>query len=298
LPGSRPSLPPEKPIEQPNHTSPSFAEDGYAVLGGFLDTPLLAELRPHLDAAIQAPPMPGCERPHNQLFPLRFNDPIVELVLQEGTHLQALKALTDAQDLRWISGYISTKEAHSRALWWHQDWWCWEHPLSFRPTTAQVAVLCYLEDTSEDNGALRVLPRSHHHSLPLHALLSQAHAQGDQLPPDHAVFSDQPGQITLGARAGDAIALDYRLLHGTHPNASTERRDCLLLSFTPSWSELPHDVRGHLIQHLAQPTADELGSVSLPWARLLPSFTGTPVDLPLNRNAPPRFDVHRGGRLD
>jgi ectoine hydroxylase-related dioxygenase (phytanoyl-CoA dioxygenase family) len=43
-------------------------------------------------------------------------------------------------------------------------------------------------------------------------------------------------------RAGDAVVLDYRRLHGTRANASPRRRDALLVTFTPSWRELPNDV--------------------------------------------------------
>jgi hypothetical protein len=30
-----------------------------------------------------------------------------------------------------ISGYLSVKEPRTGALDWHQDWWCWDHPVSF-----------------------------------------------------------------------------------------------------------------------------------------------------------------------
>ena len=165
-------------------------------------------------------------------------------------------------DLRWISGYISVKEAHSRALWWYQDWWCWDHPLSLCPVATQVALLRYLTDTSERDGALRVLPGSHRCSVALYAALPAAHAQGASLGHDHAALTDHRDQVTLSANAGDAVVLDYRPLHGTHANASGERRDCVLLSFTPSWRELPKDVRAHLIQHLAQPDPDERPALS------------------------------------
>jgi ectoine hydroxylase-related dioxygenase (phytanoyl-CoA dioxygenase family) len=102
--------------------------------------------------------------------------------------------------------------------------------------------------------------------------------------------NDQPGQATLSARAGDAVLLDYRLLHGTHPNASAERRDCVQLSFTPRWRDLPSDVRSHLV-HLAQPSDDERPAPASWLAELLPSFAGTRVDLELNRVAPARFAV-------
>jgi ectoine hydroxylase-related dioxygenase (phytanoyl-CoA dioxygenase family) len=193
--------------------------------------------------------------------------------------------------LRWVSGYVSTKEPRTPPLWWHQDWWCWNHPVTLRPAAAQVALLCYLTDTNQDNGALRLLPGSHRASVPLHAALRDTHAQDAELALDHVALSDQVGQVTLSARAGDAIVLDYRLLHGTHPNLSADRRDCLLLSFTPSWRGLDADIRAHLIQHLAQPTDDERPGRSSWHAELLPSFEGVRADLGLNREAPTRFAV-------
>jgi hypothetical protein len=268
-----------------------FAERGYAVIESLLCPMELAVLRREVDAALQRPDVAGCERPQNRLVPLRWSDPAVELVLAQEQRRRRIAESFGGIDLRWISGYISVKEAHSRALWWHQDWWCWDHPVSLRPAPAQVALLCYLTDTSERNGALRVLGGSHRHSIALHAALPEAHAQGPALWRDHAALSAHRDQVTLCAKAGDAVVLDYRLLHGTHANASGERRDCVLLSFTPSWRELPTDVRGHLIQHLAQPNPDERPALSGWQVELLPSFDGPRADLELNLTAPAHFAV-------
>jgi ectoine hydroxylase-related dioxygenase (phytanoyl-CoA dioxygenase family) len=269
-----------------------FAEQGYAVIEDFLPRDALATLRGAVDRAVQRPPMAGCERPHNRLVPLRWNDPSVDIVLGHRERRRRIATSVGGDDLRWISGYISIKHARSPALWWHQDWWCWDHPVSLRPAPTQVALLCYLSDTHERSGALRVLPGSHRRSVALHSALPAAHAQGAALAEDHAVLSDQPGQLTLSARGGDAVALDYRLLHGTHANRSDKRRDCVLLSFTPSWHELPADLRAHLIQHVAQPVSGER-LLPTPWREeLLPSFDGVPADLELNRTAPAHFAVH------
>ena len=90
-------------------------------------------------------------------------------------------------------------------------------------------------------------------------------------------------------RAGDAVVIDYRLLHGTHPNAGDARRDCLMLTFAPAWSQLPEDVRGHLIRHPALPGSRER-SPGAGWAAdLLPHHEGRRRDLPLNRRAPDHF---------
>jgi ectoine hydroxylase-related dioxygenase (phytanoyl-CoA dioxygenase family) len=219
-----------------------------------------------VDVVLAGPEVPGCVREHNRLAPLRWDDPLVELLLADPGRRAALADALGAEDLRWISGYVSTKEPGSSALSWHRDWWCWDHAVSLRPAAAQVAVLVYLGDTDERTGALRVIPGSHH-------------------------ASTATGKVTLPARAGDAVALDYRLLHGTHANAAAARRDAVLLTFTPGWSGLPRDVRAHLIQHLALPRPDEVVPPGGWQAELLPRFDGPPADLALRWEPPPAFAV-------
>jgi ectoine hydroxylase-related dioxygenase (phytanoyl-CoA dioxygenase family) len=183
-------------------------------------------------------------------------------VLASERRRRELRDAVGASDLRWISGYVSVKDPHSLPLEWHQDWWCWDHPVSYRRPAPQIAVLCYLADADPSRAALRVLPGSHHRNPPLER------------------------EVTPRLRAGDAVVIDYRLLHGTHANTTSTRRDCVLLSFAPSWGELPADVRGHLVRHPAQPAGDE-HAIATPWAQaLLPRFDGVPADLPLNREPP------------
>jgi hypothetical protein len=271
------------------HLDRDIDADGYVILEAFLERRSVDQLRPHIDAELARPPMPGCERPHNRLVPLRWNNPIVDLILGDDRRRTLLRRVTAGDDLRWISAYVSVKEPGTPALWWHQDWWCWDHPVSFCRQAAQVALLVYLSDTTEYTGALRVLPRSHRRSVPLHRVLPEAHAKEADVPLRHPALRDAPGQQSVCVRAGDAVVLDYRLLHGTHPNASLNRRNAILLSFTPCWRGLPTDVRAHLIQHPALPSGDEPVS-SMTWSyELLPTFNGPRTDLPTNRRPPLRF---------
>jgi ectoine hydroxylase-related dioxygenase (phytanoyl-CoA dioxygenase family) len=240
--------------------------EGFARLDGLLAPPAVAAMRRAVEGVLARPEVPGCERDHNRLAPLRWDDPAVELLLGDPGRRAAIAAATGARDLRWISGYVSTKDAGSDALGWHRDWWCWEHPVSLRRAAVQVAVLVYLSDTDERSGALRVIPGSHHASA-------------------------ASGEVTLAARAGDAVVLDYRLLHGTHPNSAPARRDALLLSFTPSWRGLPRDVRAHLVQHLALPQPGERVPNAGWTAELLPQFGGPRADLPVSWEAPAAFAV-------
>lgn len=278
-----------------DRTAPRSIEvDGFVRLPALLGAEEIAALRDML-VRESVSDEGACERPHNTLLPLRWDDPVLEVVLADAERVELLRERVAARDLRWISGYVSVKELHTPPLWWHQDWWCWDHAVSFRAAPAQLALLIYLSDTDGANGALRVLPGSHLRSSPIHALLPEAHGdQAAQLDPAHPAFADLPGQLTLALSAGDAVALDYRLLHGTHANASATRRDALLLTFAPSWAELPDDVRGHLIQHPALPGAGETERGAQPWhAELLPRWQGPRRTLTLNRNAPERFEIVR-----
>ncbi|MBZ0252891.1 MAG: phytanoyl-CoA dioxygenase family protein [Candidatus Methylomirabilis sp.] len=267
-----------------------FDGEGVAFLPGFLRGPELDDLRRAISAARRTPRAPSCERPHNVLMPLRWDDSAVGLVVSSVGRMERLRRTVGARDLRWISGYVSTKPARSPALWWHQDWWCWDHSVSLERPAAQVAVLCYVDDTRRENGALRILPGTHRRSIPLHALLPEAHAaSADALAPDHPALRDHPAQRSIEAKAGDAVVVDYRLLHGAHANATGVNRDCLLLTFAPSWSTLPKDIQGHLVQHPALPRQDEEPHIG--WRSLLPTFDGPRSDLRLNRNAPASFVV-------
>lgn len=270
-----------------------FANDGYCLLPGLLAPDAVECAREAVCEVIAKPHGETCERPNNTLVPLRWDDEIVALVTGDG---RRLAESVGADDLRLISGYISIKTPKSPPLWWHQDWWCWDHPVSYHPAAAQVALLCYLCDTDSRNGALRVLPGSHLRSVPLHAVLPEAHADdAAALDPAHPSMTDHEGQVTLDLAAGDAAVIDYRLLHGTHANDSDRRRDCVLVSFAPNWRSLPSDIRGHLIQHPALPIDAEEQASSMALRGLLPSFDGIRHDLTLNRNAPREFETQ--GRI-
>ena len=271
----------------PSRSHPSLLRDGYAVLGRLLDERELEAAREDVERALSVPRALSCERPHNTLVPLRWDDALVDRVVADEARMQRLAAVLEGDDLRWISGYLSLKEPGSRALGWHQDWWKWDHPVSFDPRPAQVALLCYLTATDADRAALRVLPGSHRERTELHACLPAAHGEAaEALDPSHPAMGDHPGQVTLRLAAGEAAVLDYRVLHGTHPNRAGARRDCLLLAFAPSWRSLPPEIRGHLIRHPALPVEGEEPAAGRPWAgRLLPAYAGPRADLPLDRAA-------------
>lgn len=268
--------------------------DGFAVIDGLVGPVELPALRREAADVLAEQRPSTCERENNRLVALRWNDRLVTRLLTP-PRLDAIARASGGDDLRWISGYVSSKDPGMGPLWWQQDWWCWQHPVSRQPRPTQAAVLVYLIDMHQDNGALRVLPGSHHQRTALHDSLPGSVDRGSaDLPSNHPVIRDHPGQVTVAVHAGDAVLLDYRLLHGTHANHSRHRRDAVLLNFTPSWQTTPRDIQGHLIRNAAQPTDGERRA-GLPGltASVLPSFEGPGRDLRVTRVPPQDFAVQR-----
>src|SRR5690349_14020417 len=193
-----------------------IGDDGYAVIPGFLQPDECARSLREVENVFAFRRHSGMSRPGNDLTPLGWNDRLVASFLRSVCRRKKLRNALQPHDLKWLSGYISTKVAHSPPLCWHQDWWCWDSTISFQKRASQVAILCYLTETSPSSGALRILPGSHHRSSALHAFLPEPHGPDTEgLAPNHPALGDVPGQVTLALRAGDAVAIDYRLLHGT-----------------------------------------------------------------------------------
>src|SRR5262245_46370099 len=125
----------------------SIEADGWVVIPGFLDAEELASVRENLASSLPGREPTCVRQPGNDLLPLRWDDVVVANILRSRRHVQQIRDALAASDLRWLSGYLSAKGPESPALWWHQDWWCWDHPISFELAAPQTAVLCYLDDT-------------------------------------------------------------------------------------------------------------------------------------------------------
>src|SRR3974390_2379000 len=84
--------------------------------------------------SLPSPNEGACTRPHNTLLPLRWSDATVGFLLGSERRVQVLTDALQANDLKWISGYVSIREPPTPPLWWHQDWWCVDHPATYQPT--------------------------------------------------------------------------------------------------------------------------------------------------------------------
>ena len=144
------------------------------------------------------------------------------------------------------------KPGQSPGLYWHQDWMKWNDPVSLSPWCQTVFLNWYLTDTDRENGCLRVIPGSHRRRFDLHEHLIPPHEGGgyEIEETNQWMFLDHPQAIDVPVNAGQLVVADARLLHGTHPNKTDERRTLLLGWFfrrdtkAPDWwdGEVPQEI--------------------------------------------------------
>jgi len=161
------------------------------------------------------------------------------------------------RDTRFSSGYIISKPKNSPALFWHQDWWGWDHPLSFTDQIAQVFVMIYLQDTNNKNGCLRVIPGSHRSFHSLH-LNQSAHTESVSRveDPDDQIYNSIPEEVAVPVKYGDVIVGDARLIHGSFPNKSEDERTLITLWFHPNYNMLPGTMQARICEIFSRKGVD------------------------------------------
>ena len=133
----------------------------------------------------------------------------------------------------WGTHYFCKMPGEGKRVSWHQDASYW--PLTPART---VTVWLAVDDASEENGAMQVIPGSHLHGQ---VDYEQSAAEEDnvlnQTVGDPRKYGEAP--VALAMRAGQISLHADLLLHGSEPNRSTQRRCGLTMRFVPS------DVRAH-----------------------------------------------------
>lgn len=257
-----------------------LARDGVTVVEDVLDAEMVAALSRMADAQLAAQPDEHFDafKFHGSMLPLDLQHGVARNLVAWKPALAAL-ARCGFGDPKWLSGYVIAKPPGSPSLWWHQDWWAWGEPDSFAAVPPQVFVMYYLTDVDVDNGCLRVIPGSHRSAHPLHRELPEAHSeQIGRTRPDDVAHRRRDEEVAVKARAGSAVIGDVRVLHATHPNASTDRRTCLTLWYLPEFERLSAPLRSYVVNHPALPPAgwwnDDGADVPSEVRDLLPVYEG------------------------
>ncbi len=142
-------------------------------------------------------------------------DPYFDRILKTSGVTEVLQDLL-GPDVTLITAKLNTKApGGGAAVEWHQDW-------AFYPHTNDdlLAVGLMLEDVTEENGPLKVIPGSHRGPVLSHMANGVFCGAVDPDDPDF----DLDSAVTLTGRAGSMTVHHVRTLHGSAPNVSDRAR--------------------------------------------------------------------------
>ena len=223
--------------------------DGFCLFEQVLDGELLEQTRRISDALLDGQPPEHFEQQKSTGSMISvYDDPAFAELVRCPAALDALGRLGFPRP-KWWSGFVISKPAHSPPLFWHQDWWGWNHPVSYGdPVPQQLFLMYYTVDTAPANGCLRLIPGSHLERHRLHDAVPSAHTNAlrEMEDPRSPVYQAVKEAVDVPVRAGDLVIGDSRLLHSAHANDSDERRTVITLWYFPAFEQLPESIRSYI----------------------------------------------------
>jgi hypothetical protein len=227
-------------MELPTDLAEAVRRDGCAIVEGVLPNDDVESLREQIETAIAAQPEKESVRDRGGVYAIRNLTEVVPGVRQLHSHpnVSRLVAAVLGPEALLVRGLFFDKTPDSNwGIFWHQDLSIAvrqrEDVDGFRPWSVKagiphvqppsehldgmLTVRLHLDDCSEANGALRVIPGSHHSarlSLPETERLQQ---------------NSEP--MTCEVARGGALLLKPLLLHSSHKAVSDSRRRVVHLEF-------------------------------------------------------------------
>jgi hypothetical protein len=224
------------------HAARQYRDEGYLSPVRVLSTVEAGLVRGKLEAfEAGAGPLAEKLRQKSHLLFTWLND-----LIRHERILDAVEDIIGPDILCWGTSFF-IKEPHNPAyVSWHQDSTYWGlDPADI--VTAWVA----LSDSTTENGAMRVVPGSHTMAQVPHRDTFRADnllSRGQEI----MVDVDDAKADTLTLKAGEMSLHHVRLIHGSEPNPSAERRIGFAIRYLPTYVRQvagTHDwatlVRGH-----------------------------------------------------
>jgi len=276
--------------------SQKLKQQGFTVLRSFLSCQLIESLVSKRDTILSDLSIEHRKAYASQGSLVNFGDhPQFAELIARPQFKQLLKDL-GFDTCVWLAGYLISKPANSPALFWHQDWWGWDHPMSYSDQLPGLALMIYLTDTVVSNGCLRVIPGSNRNWHSLHDLPVAHEASLSAINDSNNIaYQSDPDEIGITVKAGDLVLMDPRLLHGAYANKSECERSLITLWYVPDFATLPDCVRARYLQIFNRHDVDTGDAASgglldswpasskLQLQNFVPTYSGDKVPLAINR---------------
>ena len=202
-----------------------YRETGYLAPIQVLSTAEAASLRYRLETfEAGAGPLAGKLRQKSHLLFTWLND-----LIRHEKILDAVEDVIGPDILCWGSSFFIKEARNPSFVSWHQDSTYW----GLDPADVVTAWIAFSDSTPE-NGAMRVMPGTHK--------LSQI-PHNDTFRPENLLSRGQEIMVdvdeskadTLTLKAGEMSLHHVRLIHGSDPNPSEDRRIGFAIRYVPTY---------------------------------------------------------------
>ncbi len=221
---------------KPNRIREHYDENGYVIVRDVVDAELLDEMRQHLDWLLARHP----EMQNLQIIPpiLAASDPFWMRVVSDERLLDIAEQFVGRSISLFQSTYFLKPAFDGRPVPWHQDGWYW--PLD--PQDGVVSIWLAVDESSPENGCLRVIPGSHRGEVKDH--IQDADAAGGFQNRLSSEFVDEAKAVDLILKPGDVSIHSPKIIHGSNANTSPKRRCGLTTSYIPTSTRIVRGAAG------------------------------------------------------
>ncbi|MEX0775688.1 MAG: phytanoyl-CoA dioxygenase family protein [Phycisphaeraceae bacterium] len=195
----------------------TYDRDGYVIVRGLYTADQMAQWKQALRAALEAEHFnhpSGVRVWAGQTLP----EPVMA-AMSDDRVAPILEQLV-GPNIEYLSAKVVFKDGKtSFGSPWHQDWFYWEG-------APKMSVWIALDDATEANGCLTVIPGTHTRVFP------RQRVAGDSFV-NRIADADLAGLpiVTAQAQRGDAIFFHDLLIHGSHPNRAGGDRWSLISTY-------------------------------------------------------------------
>ena len=192
-----------------------FNTNGYLVVEDAVDTALLEQLRADFAAWVEE------SKSHSEPYGSTINDR-PRFDVEAGHSVEVVELI--GPNVKFHHSKINSKLPGAKTVVkWHQDF-----PFTPHSNDDVITALLMVDDVTEENGPLEVVPGSH--TGEIHSLWHNDKFTGAI---DDAVAEDcQRESVVCKGRAGSVCLMHTRLLHGSAPNLSQDPRTLFICVYS------------------------------------------------------------------
>jgi phytanoyl-CoA hydroxylase len=223
--------------EQKAEWRQQYEEQGYLVVPHVLDAALIQAASDHVEWLQRKHPELRPERLGHTLLP---DDPFWLRLVSDDRLLDIAELFIGPNIALFASHYICKPGTDGLPVLWHQDGAYW--PLEpMEVVTLWLAV----DDSTRENGCMRVIPGSHHETL---KAMVRSEGEDNVLGSHMDAPVEESRAVDVEVRRGGVSVHHPNLVHGSNPNTSGRRRCGLTIRYIPASTRITREWKPFLLR--------------------------------------------------